>query len=140
MNTSCVTPSTPPRKQLTRDQRVAVKALYNAGHSQAFISQQLGITCRQVGIAINSDSLSPIRRGRQSKLSHQQAKQIESYILASRLRRRMSYKGLADGLFAEWKISQYMIARALAKLGYSRCIARSKPPLYRKQKNSKELG
>ena len=40
----------------------------------------------------------------------------------------MSYQELADGPFAEWNISKYMIARALAKLGYSRCIARSKPP------------
>ncbi|KAI0998694.1 hypothetical protein K3495_g9503 [Podosphaera aphanis] len=55
-------------------------------------------------MAIKSGSLSPIRRGRQSKLRGQKAKQIESYTWAFRLTRRISYKELADGLFAEYNI------------------------------------
>ena len=66
-----VSPSTPPREHLNRDQRIAVNASYDAENFQALISQQLGATCRQVGIAIKSDSLSSRRRGRQSKLSAQ---------------------------------------------------------------------
>ncbi|KAI0996061.1 hypothetical protein K3495_g12120 [Podosphaera aphanis] len=123
MNTSQTSPATPPRKHLSKDQRMAVKALHNAGRTQASIAQQLNITRRQVGIAVNSLSSSPRHSGRQSTLSEQQVDQIESYIRASPLTRQMSYKELAEGPFAEWNISPYVISRALVKRDYSRCVA-----------------
>ncbi|KAH6629744.1 hypothetical protein C7974DRAFT_192700 [Boeremia exigua] len=64
-------PSTPRHRYLSRDERLKVQTLSNAGHSQAWIQRHLGFTKRQVATAIYSDQVTPTRRsGRPPKLSN----------------------------------------------------------------------
>ncbi|KAI1004978.1 hypothetical protein K3495_g3237 [Podosphaera aphanis] len=61
MNHTADGPSTPKArsKRTTRNQRLQIKTLQNAGLKQNEISIQLGLTLRQVGYAIAANNISP---------------------------------------------------------------------------------
>ncbi|KAF1942871.1 hypothetical protein EJ02DRAFT_453968 [Clathrospora elynae] len=52
-------PSTPRHRYLTRDERLQVQTLSQAGHTQVWIADHLRILRRQVGYAIASYQVTP---------------------------------------------------------------------------------
>lgn len=75
-------PSTPPHhRYLSRDKRLQVQTLSLASYTQNFISDFLEVTCRQVGYALASEHVTPIKRtGRPWKLNDAQADELKAYV------------------------------------------------------------
>jgi len=122
-------PTTPRhRKQLTRDQRLIVHALYHAGHTQKWIASHLNITIRQVQYTLTVPVTPQKRTGRPLLLSVEQIQELIQFIRSSKEARQMSYLSLSQH-FQHWHIGQYAIRYALRNAGYNRRIALSKPPL-----------
>jgi transposase len=122
-------PSTPRHRYLTRDERLQVQTLRLAGHKHSFIAHLLSITERQVSYALASERVTPTKRtGRPRKLSSTQIDELVAYVRSSPASRQMSYRRLAE-IFSEWDTTEYAIRGALRSRGYSRRIARAKPPI-----------
>ena len=68
------------------------------------------------------------RTGRSSKISPEQGDELEKFVCSSRETRRMSYLELAMN-FPQWNVGVDAVRNALKRRGYSRRIARNKPPL-----------
>lgn len=127
-------PHTPQRKKtiyLSRDQALRCRTLRDIGWAYEAIAQRLDITQRQVQHACTSrDQSTPKKRsGRPVTITPEQTQTLVQYICSSRTARRMSYLELATGPFADWGLGQYTIRHALRKEGFTRYVARAKPPL-----------
>jgi len=55
--------------------------------------------------------------------------QLEVFVCSSKTGRLMSYLNLSVGPFSNWEVGEYAIRNTLRKRGYSRHVARAKPPL-----------
>ena len=89
----------------------------------------LNITLRQVQYTIKMGHTSPKKnKGRSPKLTDVQVDELEEYVRMSRETRRMSYLELSSK-FPDWNVGELAIKNALERRGYSRCIARQKPPI-----------
>lgn len=118
------------RKQITHDQCIEIRTLRRFGLTLQDISNELGFTMRQVQRACSRNDENPIpRKGRSSILSKEQVDELEAFVRESPETRQMSYLELAMGPFSHWGCSEQLISNALKKRGYTRCIARKKPPL-----------
>ena len=62
-------------------------------------------------------------------MSTEQVDELEAFIRESPENRQMTYLELAMGPFSHWRCREHLISNNLRKRGYSRCIARKKPPL-----------
>ncbi|KAF1828642.1 hypothetical protein BDW02DRAFT_484505, partial [Decorospora gaudefroyi] len=82
------------RKQLNRDQRLMVHTLYNAGHTQKWISTHLNFTLRQVQYVLTVPVTPKSRTGRPSLLSTEQVQELILFIRSSKATRQMSYINL----------------------------------------------
>ncbi|KAK7184752.1 uncharacterized protein CC84DRAFT_1168678 [Paraphaeosphaeria sporulosa] len=113
-------PSTPRHRYLSRDERIAARALRQAGHTYTFIANQLSCTERQVAYAITRDCVTPKKRsGRPPRLSDAQVDQLEAFIRSSNSNRQLSYLQLAQGPFQHWNVGEYTIRSALRRRGYA---------------------
>jgi transposase len=121
-------PSTPKRSQLTRDQRIQVQTLSGVGWDAERIAKHLKITTRQVRYA-TSHQLTPQNRksGPKPVINTPCRDRLVRFIQSSKETRRMQYEEVATRL--GWNVSGRAIRRALKKEGFSRHIARRKPPI-----------
>ncbi|KAJ9292418.1 hypothetical protein DTO271G3_8799 [Paecilomyces variotii] len=121
--------------RLNRDQRRDIQLMRRLGYTYEQISRELGITQRQVQYTCQLPIEHPTPQkppGRSSSLSEEQMDEIEAFITGSREGRRMPYKKLIRHFNLD--ISEAVLARALKKRGYSRYIARRKPPISEKNR------
>jgi transposase len=122
-------PSTPKhRKQLNRDQRLMVHTLYNAGHTQKWISTHLSFTLRQVQYVLSGPVTPKQRTGRPPVLTPEQVQELILFVRTSKKTRQMTYFELARH-FEDWHIGEYVVRHSLRSAGYRRRVALQKPPL-----------
>jgi transposase len=115
----------------SRDQRRDVKLMYRLGFTQARISSELQLSINQVQYACAHDEIPMRRSGRPSNLTQDQIDTLIDFISASKTNRRLPFAQIPHAL--GWDdIGSYCIRHTLRKLGYSRRIARSKPPISEK--------
>jgi DDE superfamily endonuclease/Transposase len=123
-------PATPPpsqRRQLSRDQRIRVQSLHNLGCSQQEIAREVQITRNQVRTAIHGPATPQHhKRGRKATLWDEEKARIIEWICSSKRNRRASWEKIAieNGM----PNRMYAIRNALRQEGFSRRIARRKPP------------
>ena len=119
-------PSTPVRKQLTRDLRLQVRTLHDVGFQYARIATSLDISQGQVQYALNH-RLTPQNKlsGPSSIINDDAAKILIDFVCASRVHRRMSYFLVAYEL--NWNVSERVIQHFLELHGFRRHQARRKP-------------
>jgi len=120
--------STPKHGQLTRNQRIQVQTLTEIGWEREAIARHLKITLRQVQYA-NSHRLTPQNRksGPKAVIDTPYQAELVRFIRRSKETRRMRYEEVAQTL--GWHVSASAIRRALKKEGFSRHVARRKPPI-----------
>lgn len=129
-----MTPSTPRRVQLTRDQRRDIRTLRSTGMSYAQVVEHFLIvyntiiTLRQVNYACLA--------GRPSLMWPERVQVLIDFIRSSRLARQMSYLALALH-FHTWNVSEYTIRHVLRKAGFRRYVARSKPKISPKNRRDR---
>ena len=122
-------PSTPKRKQLTRDQRLQIQTLAStASWAPEAIAKAFQITLRQVEYAIEHRPTPQKQRcGRKALIDTPSRRILLDFIRTSKRTRRMPYFEVAHEL--NWQASESAIRRALQKEGYHRRISRRKPPI-----------
>ncbi|KAI1001565.1 hypothetical protein K3495_g6636 [Podosphaera aphanis] len=125
-----LTPTTGRRwHRLTRDNRLRILTLYNAGHSKEFIMSTLNVSKGQFYRTVSSGRVSPLRSsGRPHALTSEQVDELVAYICQSRETRRMTFLELSMN-FPHWGVGQYAIGSALKRRGYQQRRSRYKPPL-----------
>lgn len=80
---------------------------------------------------------SPLKSsGRPRALSDAQEDELEAFVRSSLETRKMSYFELSIH-FSLWNVGETAIKCSLRRRGYSRCVARQKPPLSNAQKNKR---
>jgi transposase len=124
-------PPTPPRKRLSRDDRLRILTLREVGWKMKDISKQLGCTERAVRYTCKEARMTPQhkRAGRPPKLNADEIDRLEEFMLSSKKTRRMTYQQLADNLYPEGDIGVEAVKYALKSRGYKRYVALRKPPL-----------
>lgn len=130
-------------QELSRDSRITILSLHQAGFTSKAISeffeQNRGfeISQRQILRAISQGHPTPQKKGkcgRHSILTEEQVDEIEPYIRSSKATRFTSYLSLIEGPLAHLNVSADTIRHAMVKRGYKRYVARQKPPLSDKNK------
>jgi transposase len=134
-------PPPPPLQQrrrtqhTSRDQRLQVHTLHTIGLNQTQIAYQLNITRRQVQYAQNHPSTPSKRSGRRSKLTEQEVEHIIQWVCASSSNRRCPWERIPQKLGLD--TSYYTVRYALRKAGFSRRLARRKPPISEKNRQTR---
>lgn len=119
------------RKQLTRDQRLQVQALYATGWKYAPIAEELEITHRQVQWAVEHRYTPQNHKSGAHPVIDDISQQILiEFVCASRRNRRMSY--LEISLALNWDVSALAIQNSLERAGFLRHVARRKPHISEK--------
>lgn len=120
-----------PRKRssrLTRDDRLRILTLRDAGFTYEQIVQQLHFSHHQVQYTCQSGQATPKKApGNPPKLSEAQVDDIIKYISSSERTRRLPYSKVIQEL--NLPVGKNALARALQKRGYSRHIALQRPRL-----------
>jgi transposase len=111
----------------SRDQRLQVKTLRDAGFTQMSISKQLDISRDKVRYAIAHPATPSKRSGRPSPFTEEQLTEIIEWICALKQNRRTAYKKIPKILNLD--VSFYAVQNALRRAGFARCVARRKPSI-----------
>lgn len=117
-------------QHLTQEDRQRIRTLYyEANTSRRIIQRLVGCTMRQIRTALDADTACPGQRpGRPRRMTAEQEEQLIAYLSTSRETRRMTFQELSSTVF-NGIFGLYTIRSTLRRLGYSRCLARQKPPL-----------
>lgn len=133
------TPPPPPTASIsnytTRDQRIQAQTLRNIGFTYEQIHQQLGLTLHQVAYAVNHRVTPQKRKGRPSVLTQEEVNQIIIWICESKANRRTPWVQIPIALGLN--VGYYCIRNALRNAGFSRRVARRKPPLTERNKQAR---
>ena len=114
--------------QSTRDQRLRVQTLRDAGFTYQQINQELGYTHRAIQWACTHRTTpQKRRRGRKPIITTPSRKILVDFVCGSKENRQLPLLRIPSRL--KWNVSEDTIRRALAKEGFKRCVARRKPPL-----------
>jgi len=116
---------------LTRDQRIQIQTLHEFGPKRyTDIAHDVGCTLRQVQYAV-SHRITPQKHrcGRHLLLAEAEIDVLIDFICVSRQNRRMLWLEVA----IIWGCSEKAISNALKSRGFSRYIARKKPPISKKK-------
>lgn len=126
-----ITPSTPTRRRLTRDQRRDIFLMRRLGYSYEYIASFLQVSQRAVQYTCQKKQATPqhSNAGRPPRLSKEEADQVEEFVTSSHRTRRLSYLQIAEELWPEGEVGPESIKHALQKRGYRRRVALRKPPL-----------
>jgi transposase len=120
-------PKWPDRTHLTRDQRLEIKTLQQAGYSQRQISKNLQISRKKVRTAIHGPATPQHKRtGRSSTISLEEKERIIAWVCNSKRNRRASWEKIAAEIGMPGRM--YAIRNTLRNEGFSRRVARRKPP------------
>jgi Transposase len=129
-----MSPSTPKRKQLTRDQRLRIQTLHQAGWTDDAIYAHFrheGVTYYQIEYTCHFTHPTPQKRsGRPPLLTKEQESQLIAFVRTSKTTRRLSY--LAIAIHFHWGVDA--VKGCLERAGYRRYIARVKPPISEKNR------
>ena len=118
--------------ETTRDQRLQAQTLHESGIKYQEIAAQTGLTLRQVQYAITHTVTPTKRKGRKSMLTDDEVQNIINWICASRKNRRTSWISIPTLLHLN--VSYKTIRTALRNAGFSRRVARRKPPISEKNR------
>jgi transposase len=132
------TPHTPPprtTRHTTRNERLQVQTLRDAGLTYTQIHEQLNLTLHQVAYAVNHPLTPKKRSGRPSTLTHEEIDYIIDWVCAKNANRRASWSKIPILLGLD--VSYYTIRNALRNAGFSRCVARRKPPISERNRISR---
>jgi len=128
-------PPTTPTKQsdLPRDLRLQVQTLRDIGWKYSKIAEHLKITIRQVQYASTHRPTSQKRQcGRKSTIDAESLQILIDFVCASQENRQLPYCQIPWKL--GWDVSEDAIRWALQKEGFSRRVARRKPPISEKNR------
>jgi Transposase len=129
-------PSTPKRKQLTRDERLRIQTLREAGWKTDMIHAHLrptinNLSLRQVEYACLFTHPTPHKRsGRPGLLNKDQETELIAFVRTSKVSRRLTYLELA--IHFDWGF--IAVQGCLERAGYRRYVARVKPPISEKNR------
>lgn len=134
-------PETPKKQvfRLTRDDRIAVQALLDAGHTHARIAAQLSITIDQVRYVKKAARLTPQHKkaGRKSKISDSKLDEIFKFLKTSYKTRRLNPTQVCNQFFPDGSVHPKTLRLALRRRGLHRRIALRKPKLTEKHKEAR---
>jgi hypothetical protein len=131
-----MTPSTPKRRQLTRDNRLRIQTLREGGWEIDVIHAHLrpiinNLTMRQVEYACRFTHPTPRKRpGRPELLNKDQETELIAFVRTSKISRRLTYFELA--VHFEWGV--IAVQGCLERAEYRRHVARVKPPISEKNR------
>jgi len=117
----------PPVYQTTRDQRLQAQTLHDIGLTYTQIRAHLGLTLRQIQYAIHHQLTPQKRPGRPSILTQEEVAEIIDWVCALKGNRRTPWAKIP--IILELDVSYYAVRTALRKAGFSRRVARHKPPI-----------
>jgi sulfur carrier protein ThiS len=95
----------------TRDQRLRVQTLREAGFTYEQIYKQLGLTLRQVQYAVNNPVIPKKRKGRPSILTSDEVELIITWVCQSKAHRRAPWAKIPT--YLELDVSFYAVRNAL---------------------------
>ncbi len=124
--------STPPRQQLSRDQRLEIRTLRDIGWTYKDIAARMKVTERAVQTACTVGATPQKRSGRPGLLTPDQNTQLIEFVCASQKNRLMPYHQIPQTL--GWDVSESVIRRALKAEGFARHPTYSKPPISEKNR------
>ena len=127
-------PTTPTKQSdLPRDLRLQVHTLKDLGWKYSKIAEYLKITIRQVQYA-STHRPTPLKHqcGRKSTIDAESLQILVDFVCASQENRQLPYCQIPWKL--GWDVSEEAIRYALKKEGFSRKVARRKPPISEKNR------
>ena len=127
-------PKTPHRqKETSRDLRIKAQTLRDLEWSYAAIAKKLNITIRQVQRAVtHRPTPQKHKTGRKPKIDDFSLQILTEFVCASKRNRRMPFWQIP--LELGWDVSADAIHTALKRAGFSRRLARKKPPISEKNR------
>lgn len=130
-DSSSNTPSTPPRKRLSRDQRRDILLMRKLGYSYASIASFLHVSERGVQYTCQKEQATPQhhKTGRPPRLNEEEIDQLVDFVTSSHRTRCLPYYRVAQELWPEGEIGVESVRRALYSRGFRRRVALKKPPL-----------
>jgi len=120
-----------PFTRLTRDQRLQIQTLHEAGHLNAVIHRLFGFSKKAIQYALKH-RLTPQhkRAGKRPRITTAEGDRLEAFIRASKRNRRLTYKQLYAEVFPNRPdLGPTAVRNYLSRRGYRRRVALRKPIL-----------
>ncbi len=114
---------------LSHDDRLRIRTLREVGWTYEAIATHIGCTQRQVQYTVNEPKTTPTKHtGRPVCASPEDVKTIVDFVTASKSHRQMPWSRIPKALNMG-HISTRQVTDILRRAGFSRYVARKKPPM-----------